>query len=52
MENFIDHMIFVCLCAAGMGILFGLPVFIIEVVLKKFDLQDKVYNFVAKLFSE
>lgn len=52
MENFIDHMIFVCLCGIGFGILFGLPIFIIEVVLKKFDLYDKFSKFVENIFSE
>lgn len=50
MENFLDHMIFVFLSAAVIGLLLGVPCFIIEKLDEKFNwnLPEKISNF----FSE
>lgn len=45
MENFFDHMIFVCISFVIIGLLIGVPVFIGEYILEKYNLTEKFVNF-------
>lgn len=45
MENFIDHMIFVCFSGAFICFVLGGWVAIGEFIMKKFNLEDKFLNF-------
>lgn len=45
MENFIDHMIFVCFAFVTIGVILGGWVYLGEFILKKFNLEDKFLKF-------
>lgn len=52
MENFLDHMIFVCFSFVAVGLIIGIPVYLGEYILEKFDLKDKFVNFMFNTNEE
>lgn len=50
MENFIDHMVFVCFSAAAIGAILGIPCYIFEKLDDRMDgkLSTAISNFFAE----